>query len=124
MITNNISSFTVYNNQLICCGITLYKFEKIHGIQLHLADDDIIKYIQYNPKYLTFITMSINSIKIWNAINGQLIKVYNNLVDKSAIISSIYLDQISYNKIFIALLNGTIKILNILGTIITEVRLK
>ena len=77
----SVSSLMVIDKEkkmALACG-TAHFFESQKLENPELTDDAPIIYAAYNPTTLSFISVSSNEIKIWNAKNGSMQRSYKRL---------------------------------------------
>lgn len=101
-----------HKKRIIIGADKLYFFEYEESQEGNLADAYVCIDIIYNDIYNIFITAHMNSIKIWDATNGQLKQIFKNLTKNE--ISCIKLEK-RKRKLFIGDIEGEIISINILN---------
>ena len=69
------------SKKFLVYGEKFLLYEKGNFQNPSLCDDYMIVGSFYNPKTNNIITISNKNIKFWNILNGQLMKIYNELMD-------------------------------------------
>ena len=87
-----IKKFFVYGKKNVI-------FETDKAQNPDLADDQLILGCYYNPRFYEFVTICLKKIKIWNAFNGKVSKVYDNLMENNEI--TCYITDSSLKRIYI-----------------------
>jgi len=84
-----------------------------------LADDQLILGCYYNFNLYEFVLICLKKVKIWNAFNGKVIKIYNNIMGNNEITS--YTTDKILKKLYLGDNLGKIKSFNInKGTVLKE----
>ena len=101
-----------YKKKIIIGSDKVYFFDYEEPQEGNLADTKVCINVLYNEVFHTFITAHMNCIKIWDATNGQLIKIFKNLTKNE--ISSVNFDK-RKRKLFIGDVEEELKLINILN---------
>ena len=90
---NEINALAVTQppKRIIVGGRSLVFYDYDEPVDHHLADKDACLCVLYNPVFYTFITAHPTCIKIWDATNGCLQKVFPDI--SAADITCICLDD-------------------------------
>ena len=67
-----------HKKRIIIGADKLYFFDYEESQEGNLADTHVCIEVIYNEVFDTFITAHMNSIKIWDAITGQLKQIFKN----------------------------------------------
>ena len=101
-----------HKKRIIIGADKLYFFDYEESQEGNLADAHVCIEVMYNEVFDTIITAHMNSIKIWDAINGQLKQIFKNPTKNE--ISYVKLER-RKRKLFIGDIEGDIISLNILN---------
>jgi len=93
-------------NHIVTSGrkICIYEYERT--MHPNNADDQTIVYAAYNPHTLSFLTTSGKDIKVWDALNGRINRVFQNLCKSE--ITAVALDDTG-RKIFVGTHGGDVQ---------------
>ncbi len=112
---NCLSSFTScgeYHKRICVVGRhELYAYDQEGGPHSKLGEEDPVFAAFYNQTLLTFMTAGRRDVKIWNALNGRLARVYRGLSDTE--ITAICLDH-RQRKLILGDHSGKIRVFNYL----------
>ena len=101
-----------HKKRIIIGADKLYFFDYEESQEGNLADTHVCIEVIYNEVFDTFITAHMNSIKIWDAITGQLKQIFKNPTKNE--ISYVKLEK-RKRKLFIGDIEGEIISINILN---------
>ena len=96
--------------KILTYGDKLVVLESDIALNPNLADDQLILGCYYNQHFYEFITICLKKIKIWNAFNGKVSKVYDNIMENNEIMT--YVTDKSLKRIYIGDNMGKIKNFN------------
>jgi len=78
----SISTCGERHGRLLVCGTKeVFAFDHEGGPYSKVEDSDPVFALLYNRTFLSFVTAGRREIKIWNALNGQLSRVFRDLCD-------------------------------------------
>ncbi len=110
-ISSNLKMiFLTKIKKILTYGDKLMVLESDTALNPNLADDQLILGCYYNPRFYEFVTICLKKIKIWNAFNGKVSKVYDNLMENNEI--TCYITDSSLKRIYIGDNLGKIKNFN------------
>ena len=96
--------------KILTYGDKLVVLESDIALNPNLADDQLILGCYYNEHFYEFVTICLKKIKIWNAFNGKVSKVYDNIMENNEIMT--YVTDKSLKRIYIGDNMGKIKNFN------------
>ena len=110
-ISSNLKMiFLTKIKKIVTYGDKLMVLESDTSLNPNLADDQLVLGCYYNPNFYEFVTICLKKIKIWNAFNGKVSKVYDNLMENNEITT--YVTDKSLKRIYIGDNMGKIKNFN------------
>ena len=110
-ISSNLKMiFLTKSKKILTYGDKNIIFEADSAQNPDLVDDQLILGCYYNNLSYEFIVICLKKIKIWNAFNGKVVKIYDNLMNNNEITS--YITDISLKRIYLGDNYGKIKNFN------------
>ena len=110
-ISSNLKMiFLTKSKKILTYGDKNITFEADSAQNPDLVDDQLILGCYYNNSSCEFIVICLKKIKIWNAFNGKVVKIYDNVMNNNEITS--YTTDLSLKRLYLGDNYGKIKNFN------------
>ena len=109
---NSFVVTTIYKKRIIIGADKVYFYDYEESKEGNLVDSKSCIAVLYNEIFKTFVTVHIDSIKIWKVETGELVNVFRDLTNHE--ISTVCFDY-RKRKLFIGDVEGNLILINILN---------